>query len=86
MDTGFPFGLWSAFRPVVVAQELLVWPRVVKLDGLPDLTESQSSEEHQTDRQTDASATLVVCWALGYFGKAMHCAAFTGRSRNDINV
>lgn len=51
METGFPFGLWSARRPVVVEQELLVWPRIVKLDGLPDLTESQPSEEHLTDRR-----------------------------------
>lgn len=51
METGFPFGLWSARRPVVVEQELLVWPRVVKLNGLPDLTESQPSEEHLTDRR-----------------------------------
>jgi len=51
METGFPFGLWSARRPVEVEQELLVWPRVVKLDGLPDLTESQPSEEHLTDRR-----------------------------------
>ncbi|MBL6704896.1 MAG: DUF58 domain-containing protein [Planctomycetaceae bacterium] len=51
MVTGFPFGLWSARQPVVVEQELLVWPRIVKLDGLPDLTESQPSEEHLTDRR-----------------------------------
>ncbi|MHC4878575.1 MAG: DUF58 domain-containing protein [Planctomycetota bacterium] len=51
METGFPFGIWSASTPVTVDQELLVWPRIVRLNGLPDLTESQPSEEHLTDRR-----------------------------------
>jgi uncharacterized protein (DUF58 family) len=51
METGFPFGIWSASKPVTVDQRLLVWPRIVRLNGLPDLTESQPSEEHLTDRR-----------------------------------
>ncbi len=51
METGFPFGIWSASKPVTVEQQLLVWPRIVRLNGLPDLTESQPSEEHLTDRR-----------------------------------
>lgn len=51
METGFPFGLWSARRAIRVKQQLLVWPRTLRLNGLPDLTESQPSEEHLTDRR-----------------------------------
>lgn len=29
--TGFPFGVWSASKPVSVANELIVWPRTVSL-------------------------------------------------------
>lgn len=36
LETGFPFGLHHARRPVEVEGELIVWPRTVSLRELPD--------------------------------------------------
>lgn len=33
--TGFPFGLWTCRRPIAVARELLVWPRLTALRSAP---------------------------------------------------
>lgn len=33
--TGFPFGLWSARRPVIVDRKLIVWPRCIELKSFP---------------------------------------------------
>ena len=35
ISTAFPFGLWTASRPIRTQGELLVWPRTFELDGLP---------------------------------------------------
>jgi len=51
LETGFPFGLWRAQRSVSVEQELIVWPKTVRLNELPDMTSSQPSEEHLSDRR-----------------------------------
>jgi uncharacterized protein (DUF58 family) len=52
LDTGFPFGLLHATAPVRVFSELLVWPRSVALDAMPDAVESQSRENQLADRRT----------------------------------
>ena len=51
IQTGFPFGLWTSQCSISVEEEFLVWPKTVRLNGLPDLTSSQSSEEHLSDRK-----------------------------------
>ena len=33
--TGFPFGLWTCRRPIAVARELIVWPRLTALRSTP---------------------------------------------------
>ena len=50
IQTGFPFGLWTSQCGISVEQELLVGPKTVRLNGLPDLTSGQPSEEHLSDR------------------------------------
>ncbi|WP_339907381.1 DUF58 domain-containing protein [Symmachiella dynata] len=35
LGTGFPFGLWQAHQPIVLNEQLIVWPRCVDLKSLP---------------------------------------------------
>lgn len=35
LSTGFPFGIWHARREVEVVGELIVWPRMIRLDSVP---------------------------------------------------
>src|SRR5208337_994770 len=41
---GFPFGLWSATRPLVVGTPLLVWPRTFAVGPIPDVRVGHSDE------------------------------------------
>lgn len=41
LTTGFPFGLWTAVRPVRLERTLLVWPRLIELKSMP-LVQGQS--------------------------------------------
>ena len=52
VETSFPFGLFRANRPVDVEGELLVWPRTIRLEGMPDASEAQLSEEQFSERRT----------------------------------
>ncbi len=41
---GFPFGLWSATRPLVVGTPLLVWPQTFAVGPIPDVRVGHSDE------------------------------------------
>ncbi|QDU38004.1 hypothetical protein Mal4_23240 [Maioricimonas rarisocia] len=51
IDTGFPFGLIHARAPVDVTGELVVWPRSIRLDAMPDTVEIRGREDRLTDRR-----------------------------------
>ncbi len=59
LDTGFPFGLLHAEAPITVLSELVVWPRSVSLDTLPDAVEIQLREQRFTDRRVGDSGDLL---------------------------
>ena len=52
VDTAFPFGLWYAYVPIQMQNELVVWPHSVSLDAMPDAAEIQTREDQLTDRRT----------------------------------
>ena len=41
---GFPFGLWSASRPLLVVTPLLVWPRTYAVGPIPEVGVGHSDE------------------------------------------
>jgi len=41
---GFPFGLWSATRPLVVGTPVLVWPQTFAVGPIPDVRVGHSDE------------------------------------------
>ena len=51
IDTGFPFGLYFAKRPVHCENQLTVWPQRVRLNELPDAVEIESREDRTSDRR-----------------------------------
>jgi uncharacterized protein (DUF58 family) len=63
LETGFPFGLYVARRPVQVENSLIVWPRRVLLDELPDAVEIESREDRTSDRRAgDVGDVLGTRW------------------------
>ena len=52
VETGFPFGIYRAHRPVSINGQLIVWPQTVRLDGMPDAAELDHSEEQCSERRT----------------------------------
>lgn len=59
IDTAFPFGLWHAFKPIEMQNELIVWPKSVSLDAMPDASELQTREDQLTDRRSGHCGDLV---------------------------
>jgi len=54
LRTSFPFGLWSAEASVQVASSLLVWPRIIRLESIPDAADlSQASDRVSSNRVGD---------------------------------
>jgi len=51
IETGFPFGLVQAHKDCVAENELLVWPRSVRLESLPDTFDQSPREDQLTDRK-----------------------------------
>ncbi len=51
IETGFPFGLVKAHRDCLAENELLVWPRSVRLESLPDTFDQSPRENQLTDRK-----------------------------------
>ena len=50
LETGFPFGLVRARKLCEAENELLVWPRTVTLQSLPDTFDQAPREDQLTDR------------------------------------
>jgi uncharacterized protein (DUF58 family) len=42
--TGFPFGLWTATRPLAVRRRLIVWPRTFAVGPIPQAAQGRSTE------------------------------------------
>lgn len=57
IETGFPFGLWSARKSIAFEQRLIVWPRLIEL-SLPDFKQNSrnSMAAYQTDEVGDEGA------------------------------
>lgn len=51
VETGFPFGLFRARQTVITSGQLTVWPATVALNGMPDASESQHTEEQFSERR-----------------------------------
>lgn len=64
VETGFPFGLYRAAKAVSVDGRLIVWPATVALDGMPDASQSQQTDDQYSDRR------------VGEFGDAMGTRLF----------
>lgn len=47
--SGFPFGLWTASRPLAVPSRLLIWPRTFPVGPLPEAA-GEENDEGQTYR------------------------------------
>lgn len=63
LESGFPFGLYRAGRKLVVENELIVWPRSVALDAMPDAAEIDSREDRASDRRAgDVGDLLGTRW------------------------
>ncbi len=51
VETGFPFGMVKARKECIADNELLVWPRTVTLESLPDTFDQAPREDQLTDRK-----------------------------------
>jgi uncharacterized protein (DUF58 family) len=51
LETGFPFGLYRARRPLPSQNELIVWPRSTALDVMPDVAEIDARDDRASDRR-----------------------------------
>jgi uncharacterized protein (DUF58 family) len=58
LDTGFPFGLLHAYKPVVLRNRLLVWPATVRLTVLPDVFANAAREDRLIDQRDGHSGDL----------------------------
>lgn len=52
LQTGFPFGVWTAQRTASVSGELLVLPKAVDLDAIPALVSSNWGNDQYSSRRT----------------------------------
>lgn len=57
--TGFPFGLIHASVPMEVKNELVVWPKTVDLDTMPDVAEIQMREDQTSDRRAGHVGSMI---------------------------
>ncbi|MBM4075953.1 MAG: DUF58 domain-containing protein [Planctomycetes bacterium] len=51
IESRFPFGLFRARREILVENELIVWPRSVAVDVVPDSAEVRYKEDRTSDRR-----------------------------------
>jgi uncharacterized protein (DUF58 family) len=58
LDTGFPFGLLHAYKPVALRNRLLVWPATVRLTVLPDVFANAVREDRLIDQRDGHSGDL----------------------------
>ncbi|QDT56581.1 hypothetical protein Pan44_46370 [Caulifigura coniformis] len=59
LSTAFPFGLLRSAAGIQFTDELLVWPKSVRLDVVPDAIEIHSREDRLTDRRVGDAGDLV---------------------------
>ncbi len=52
IESGFPFGVWTARQEVISDGQLVVFPRPVELDAVPDIGQAGFADELYSDRQT----------------------------------
>ena len=52
VETGFPFGIFRAQRTASVEGQLTVWPQTIRLEGLPDTSAAQQTEDQFSERRT----------------------------------
>lgn len=64
VETGFPFDLFRARKPVETDGRLTVWPLTVSLEGMPDASEFRQTEEQFSERR------------VGEFGEMMGTRSF----------
>lgn len=58
LSTGFPFGLCSASRDVVVQRSLIVWPKRMPLTTLVDAAETRPAEDAHSDQRVGDSGDV----------------------------
>jgi uncharacterized protein (DUF58 family) len=59
LATRFPFGLFRAALRVAVDRELIVWPRTVSLQSLPDAVEIDPREERFSERHVGDAGEIL---------------------------
>lgn len=59
LSSRFPFGLFRAAVRVSVARELIVWPRTVPLESLPDAAEIDPRDDRYSDRHVGDAGDVV---------------------------
>lgn len=63
VETAFPFGLYSARKPLAEWNTLVVWPASTTLHTLPDAAEIEAREDHTSDRRAgDVGDVLGTRW------------------------
>ncbi|MCG6156597.1 DUF58 domain-containing protein [Rubinisphaera margarita] len=58
LETGFPFGVWTARKPAVVDGEILVLPRPVEIDTIPELDSRGGMDELFSEYRTGDSGDV----------------------------
>ncbi len=57
--TAFPFGLWHSERAVEIKSTLLVWPRVIPLESIPDSADLRESPDRMAPRRVGDMGDLM---------------------------
>jgi len=58
LETGFPFGVWTARKPANIDGEILVLPRPVEVDTLPELDSRGGVDEFYSEHRTGDSGDV----------------------------
>ncbi len=58
LETGFPFGVWAARKPADVTGEMLVLPRPVNVDAIPELDSRGGTDEVYSEHRTGDSGDV----------------------------
>lgn len=59
LETGFPFGLMRSHKDVAFNHDLLVWPQVHPLKGVPETLNQSQPDERYSDRQAGGAGDLL---------------------------
>lgn len=58
IETGFPFGVWTAKRKAEINGEFVILPKPVELDSIPDIHQQVSFDDFFSDRKTGNSGDV----------------------------